>query len=253
MLYHVIIDIGHGTHWWTNLDYETLIQTIVIPYINKQVVSVNRPPLGRALFNFASAYYLAVFKTAEALPEDEGFDLSRMVHSPEFQKAQCTNEIVEQFLISKSAAETKSLLQTIFMPTKPQVFVIMKFGDKALNSAYEGAIKPIIKQFKYLPLRIDEIQDSGKISDQILQEIASSEIVVSDLSGARPNCYYEAGFAHAIGKEIIFTIQKGSSIHFDLAAYRFIEWETEQELRAELRKRFKAIKKRQKQVVKMST
>jgi hypothetical protein len=126
-----------------------------------------------------------------------------------------------------------------------QVFVVMKFGDKALDSAYKGAIKPLIEEFKYSPLRIDEIEDSGSVTDQILNQIARSEIVLADLTGDRPNCYYEAGFAHALEKEMIFTILKGSKPHFDLADYRFIEWETEEDLRVELRKRFTAIQKRQ--------
>jgi nucleoside 2-deoxyribosyltransferase len=120
----------------------------------------------------------------------------------------------------------------------------MKFGDKVLDSAYEGVIKPVVKKFKYSPLRIDEIEDGRSISDQILSELACSEIVLADLTGERPNCYYEAGFAHAMGKEIVFTIKKGSALHFDIAGYRFIQWETEDELRERLVKRFKAIKRR---------
>jgi nucleoside 2-deoxyribosyltransferase len=120
----------------------------------------------------------------------------------------------------------------------------MKFGDKRLDSAYEVVIKPVIEEFQYSALRIDEIQDSGKINDQILDQIIKSEVVLADLTGERPNCYYEAGYAHALEKEIIFTIQKGSSVHFDLADYRFIEWETENELRNQLRERFTAIQER---------
>ena len=119
----------------------------------------------------------------------------------------------------------------------------MKFDDATLDSAYEGVIKPIVKKHKYRPIRIDDIQDSGKITDQIIEEISRSEIVLADLSGERPNCYYEAGFAHAIGKKMIFTIRKDTLIHFDLSAYRFIEWDTEQELRNRLNLRFKSIQK----------
>jgi hypothetical protein len=67
---------------------------------------------------------------------------------------------------------------------------------------------------------------------------------LSDLTGERPNCYYEVGYAQALQKEIILTIQKGSSVHFDLSSYRFIEWETENELKQKLRTRFKAIQMR---------
>jgi nucleoside 2-deoxyribosyltransferase len=80
-------------------------------------------------------------------------------------------------------------------------------------------------------LRVDEIRDSGKIADQILDSISKSELVLAELSGERPNCYYEAGFAHALGKELIFCIRETDAIHFDLAAHRFIKWGTEADLR----------------------
>jgi hypothetical protein len=57
------------------------------------------------------------------------------------------------------------------------------------------------------------------------------------LSGERPNCYYETGFAHALGKEIILPINTKDKIHFDLSGHRFIQWETESDLRKGLKKR----------------
>jgi len=90
-------------------------------------------------------------------------------------------------------------------------------------------------------MRIDKIQDSGKITDQMLKEIARSEIVLVDLTGGRPNCYYEAGYAQALEKKIIYTIKKGENPHFNLYGYRCIEWATEQDLRIELRKRFQSL------------
>src|SRR5262249_5794314 len=83
----------------------------------------------------------------------------------------------------------------------------MKFGDQLLDSAYQGVIQPLGAEFGYQVLRMDEIQDSGNITSQILENIASSKIVLVELSGERSNCYYEAGYAHALGKEIIFCIK----------------------------------------------
>lgn len=242
MYYHVIVYTATNTHLWINCEYDFLLKDVLIPYVNKQVVSVNYNP-GKAIFNYATVTYLRIFKTNEELPS-EIEEAEKTILSDEFIKNECTQDVFERVLLSKSSWESKSLLQTLFMPTKPQVFVVMKFGDKVLDSAYEGAIKPIVKKFKYRTLRIDEIQDSGRITNQILEEIAQSAVVLADLTGERPNCYYEAGFAHAIGKEIVFTIKKGAIIHFDLAGHRFIEWDTEEELRKELLKRFKAIQKR---------
>lgn len=124
---------------------------------------------------------------------------------------------------------------------KDKVFVIMKFHDDRLDSMYSLVIKPIADDFGFSVLRIDEVQDSGLITEQILKDIEQSVIVIADLTGERPNCYYEIGYAHALGKELILTIHKDSKIHFDLAGHRFIQWETEKELMDSLRLRFAAI------------
>jgi hypothetical protein len=239
--YHAVIRF-QKREWWSNQDYDELLRSLVIPYISSQVRLVDRP-YGKVVLNFHIANFLSVFRTDYKLPE--GFEKAWGEWSEsEFRENDYTEQIIKEALKIKWAAKTKSPLELGFLPTKRQVFIIMKFGDKVLDSAYEGVIKPTVRKFKYSPLRIDEVQDGGRITDQMIEEIARSEIVLTDLTGERPNCYYEAGFAHAIGKEMIFTIKRGATIHFDLAAYRFIEWETEDELRRELSKRFNLIKQR---------
>lgn len=246
MYYHCHLQIDSGGHSWGNLKLEELLEEVIIPYINKQVVVVTVQG-GTGILNLAAVSYLQVYKTEEEVsvntPEEQKA-LADDMSSGKWVDNECTREILDRVLQGRKLRDTKSILQKQFIPVKKQVFVIMQFKNKLLDSAYEGVIKPIIKQHKYSPLRIDEIQDSGKITDQILEEISASEIVLADLSGERPNCYYEAGFAHAIGKEMIFTIRKGTRIHFDLSTYRFIEWETEDELRKGLKSRFSAITQR---------
>jgi DDE domain len=123
-----------------------------------------------------------------------------------------------------------------------QVFVVMKFGDAELDSAYELAIKPAVQRFGFSALRIDEVHDSGSITEQVLKELDSSAAVLADLTGERPNCYFEVGYALAIEKELILTVRKGHTVHFDLADRRFIEGGTPKELQDSLVPRLAWIK-----------
>lgn len=127
---------------------------------------------------------------------------------------------------------------------KRQVFVVMKFGDADLDSAYELAIKPTVQRFGFSALRIDEVQDSGSITEQVLSELDSSAAVLADLTGERPNCYLEVGYALALEKELILSVRKGHTVHFDLADRRFIEWGTPKELQDALIPRLSSIKER---------
>jgi hypothetical protein len=68
----------------------------------------------------------------------------------------------------------------------------MKFGDKILDSAYDGVIEPLLEnEFNLKSIRVDKFQNSGKINDQIIEMISTSKYVLADLTGERPNTYYD--------------------------------------------------------------
>lgn len=245
MFYHAKLEFNSASHshTWSNKSKDILINVVLIPFINGQVKVVKRNGVKKVL-NMKNVSYLTVYKTPHKLVKKLGATPDEM-NQKDFSKYECTDEIIKEVKSSQSDIAAHSILQLAFAPPKKQVFVIMKFGDKELDSAYEGVMKPVIEAHQYKAIRIDEIQDSGKINDQILEYIATSKYVLADLSGARPNCYYEAGFAHALGKQLIFTIKKSDTVHFDLSGYRFIQWETESELRRELNKRFEGMEQEQ--------
>jgi nucleoside 2-deoxyribosyltransferase len=237
MFYHVKITYDAGDHFWWNMPRDSIAETILSPFINGQVVPITQRG-HKSLLNLKTVTSLRVYKTEHSLMSEETGVAPKMLRSGELEENECTSELIDETREIQASAQSTSLLQKAFAIQKKQVFVVMKFGDKYLDSAYDGAIKPIVKEFGLTPLRIDEVQDSGRITDQVLQAIASSKYIISDLTGERPNCYYETGFAHALGKKIILTIKKDDHIHFDLAEYRFIQWETEADLRRLLRERF---------------
>lgn len=122
-----------------------------------------------------------------------------------------------------------------------QVFVVMPLSNSSLNSTYKLAIKPTFVKIGYSVVRADENSDSGLIVEQVLKEIAKSSIVLVELSDERPNCYFEAGYAFALEKEIILTARKETKIHFDLQGNRIIKWENGDDLADSLAERLEAI------------
>jgi hypothetical protein len=237
MYFHALFRIYGGHQFWGNVDRETIIREIVIPYINKQVISVNYEN-DRALMNLGSATYLRILRTDERI---HGGVKEALEVAADNSKV-CTDEVVSEARLSRTTERARSILQLAFVPSSHQVFVIMKIGDPALDSVYRDTIRPTIERFGYKSIRADEIPDSGVITDQVFEEIARSEVVLCDLSDERPNCYYEAGFAHALGKVTILTIRKSDKIHFDLRGLRFIRWETQTELQAGLEMHLQALK-----------
>jgi len=56
----------------------------------------------------------------------------------------------------------------------------------------------------------------------MVEGVATADLVVADLTGRNANVYYELGIAHALRKRAILLAQQASDIPFDLTAYRAI-------------------------------
>ena len=89
-----------------------------------------------------------------------------------------------------------------------QCFVAMWFG-KDVDVLYHQGIKPAIEAAGYKAIRIDEKPHANKIDDEIIAEIQRSRFLVADFThgkdGARGGVYYEAGLAHGLNLDVIFT------------------------------------------------
>ncbi|MFC1636950.1 hypothetical protein ACFL5Z_19170 [Planctomycetota bacterium] len=237
--YHAEILYAGLSGFVLNRTKDEIINRVLVPFVTKQVIPLL---LGkrRSFINMGAVSSILLYKSTDQLGEAD-FNFNE----PELAKFdECTAELIEEVRTLIANPDIKSFLQLAFTEPNDQMFVIMKFGDKQLDSAYSGVICPLAAKYGLKALRIDEIQDSNKIDEQILEHIAKSKIILSDLTGSRPNCYYETGFSYALGKEVILTIKKGEPRHFDLSTNRFIEWETENELRINLEKRLIAVTNR---------
>ncbi|UBM61308.1 nucleotide-binding protein [Candidatus Sulfidibacterium hydrothermale] len=128
-------------------------------------------------------------------------------------------------------------------PSDKKVFIIMSFQDQH-RDAYFVAIEPTLRKLGFEPIRVDQIQHNNTVTSEILKELESAAFVVADLTGERPNVYYEIGWAHRANKEVVLTARKDTAIHFDVAAINRIEYTDYTDLCSSLSKRVKAIAKR---------
>lgn len=134
-------------------------------------------------------------------------------------------------LYSRIAAKAESLLST----KKPKVFVVTpiqgeKHGDQEQQRIFKEydqrfeAMEQVLSEAGAIAIRIDKEHALEDLVGRIKKEIRSAQFVVADLTDERPSCYFEAGYAEALGKKVIYIASKHSVakpgtktvIHFDI-------------------------------------
>jgi len=77
---------------------------------------------------------------------------------------------------------------------------------------------------------------------RLLAEIRRAEFVVADFTGHKKGVYYEAGFARALGREVIMMCRDSDfgGLHFDTSHMNHIKWSETIDLRQRLADRIRA-------------
>lgn len=117
-------------------------------------------------------------------------------------------------------------------------FIIMSFAeDTRLREYYRYGVKKTVEDLGYRCERADEQEFNGSVYQRIIDNIKEARFVVADMTNERPNCYYELGIAHALGKEVIHITSNKNHIHFDVNDFNFIIYDGIGDLSERLTKR----------------
>ena len=123
------------------------------------------------------------------------------------------------------------------MIPKPFAFVLMPFGNE-FRDTYLLGIKPACEEAGYYCERLDEQIFQETMLDRIYNQIAKADLIVADMTDRNPNVFYETGYAHALGKQVILLTRNSEDIPFDLKHYSHIIYSNGiTELKQELYKR----------------
>jgi hypothetical protein len=126
---------------------------------------------------------------------------------------------------------------------RPNTAFIMMPIDKQNPDLVDvkNGIRDVLKEFGIQAITADDIEHDDVITDRVLEEIETSEFLLADVTGERPNIYYEVGHAHARSKRVILYRKSGTKLHFDLAHRNCPEYKNVTELKDLLRKRLEVV------------
>jgi len=110
--------------------------------------------------------------------------------------------------------------------SEPLCFVLMWF-DPSRKIVYNFAIKPAAESCGYKVLRADELHGPYAIIDEVIEHIFDAEILIADLTGSRPNVFYEMGISHVPGNKTILICDASDwkSIPFDARGLNVLQYE----------------------------
>jgi hypothetical protein len=137
----------------------------------------------------------------------------------------------------------------------PRAFVVRllnpdhaDFAD--VDTFFSTVVQPIVEgELGYKLTVVDGRQayDHPRIDQEIFAKLHQSSVAIADITGARPNCYVELGYALGRGLPTMLTVKEGSSHPFDIYTLAGLHWKASgslEERRRAFREHWAAIRNR---------
>ncbi|GAA3859520.1 hypothetical protein GCM10022243_26680 [Saccharothrix violaceirubra] len=117
------------------------------------------------------------------------------------------------------------------------VFVVISYEEK-MEPVYE-AIEAAASAVGLKALRLKDVHDDFRITEQMLKMIREARFVVADLTDEKQNVYFELGYARGLGKKVITIAHQQTKIHFDVYDWVYIPYLDSRPLERKLVDRFR--------------
>ena len=214
MPFHAIAILsGNRQKTIANKSEDQLLSGVVLPFVASGVVTAK----WGAKTQSYQVLELRIYKTTDAWDKKKGA-LAALIKG-------------KKNLFQPFKTKAESLLSV----SKPKVFVVMpiqgeKHGDQEQQRVFREfderfeSIEEVISKAGGVAIRIDKEHALEDLVGRIKKEIRGVAFVVADLTDERPSCYFEAGYAEALNKPVIYVASKQSVakpgaktvIHFDI-------------------------------------
>ncbi len=215
MIYHAVATLSGGRKKSiVNKSEDQMLTEFVIPYVNNGVIKAK---WGKNTQSY-QVLELRIFGTDGRWDKRSGVKLDTFLGNTRNRYASFEKR-------AKKVWEAAGYRVFIIMPIQGE-----KYGNqnqqrilKEYDARFE-AIEKTLGNYDAVAIRIDREHTLDELVKRIKEEIEKSAFVIADLTEERPSCYFEAGYAEALKKPVIFIASKESvinpgtktQIHFDI-------------------------------------
>lgn len=151
---------------------------------------------------------------------------------------------------ARCAGEIISLLEAL---RRPEAFVVRLLNPKHpefndVHNYFATVVQPVMEgELGYKLTVVDGKQpfEFSRIDHEIFAKLHRSHVVVADITGQRPNCFLELGYAFGRGLPTMLLAKDGTEHPFDISSFGGHHWKTGlsvDERRREFREHWAAIK-----------
>jgi hypothetical protein len=120
----------------------------------------------------------------------------------------------------------------------------------SVEEFFTVVVKPVIEEeYGYSLVVVDGKQafEQSRIDQDIFSKLRRSGLVIADLTGERPNCFLELGYALGRSARTVVTLRDGTKPPFDITTYAAHVWKPAgdvSERRARFREHLESVKAR---------
>ena len=117
----------------------------------------------------------------------------------------------------------------------PEVFYVRMLNDSlpeyaSVERFFRNIVDPLIAELGYKPLQMGVGKNEFAWMNQaIFDSIHHSSVVLVDLTGVRPNCFMELGYALGNKQRVIVTARNDTEVSFDAFALEGFRWRDQED------------------------
>jgi hypothetical protein len=128
----------------------------------------------------------------------------------------------------------RAILELLEALEPPRAFVVRLLNDQHadfpdVQNFFEAVVQPIIEgELGYRMTVVDGQQkfEHARIDQEIFAKLHRSRVVLADITGQRPNCFLELGYAFGRQLPTMVMAKDGSETPFDITTFAGLRWKT---------------------------